>query len=44
MRGQRAPLNENSDGKVDESFWAVGLATSGDEGGIPPPAVQQTSL
>jgi condensin complex subunit 2 len=22
MRGQRASLNENSDGKVDESFWA----------------------
>jgi hypothetical protein len=45
MRGQRAPpLNENGDGEVDENFWAqaaadqaAGLATSGDEGGVPPP-------
>lgn len=41
MRGQRAPLNENGDGEVDENFWAqaaadqaAGRATSdGDEGG-----------
>ena len=42
MRGQRAPLNENGDGEVDENFWAqaaadqaAGLTTSGDEGGPP---------
>jgi hypothetical protein len=41
MRGQRAPLNENGDGEVDENFWAqaaadqaAGRATSGDEGRI----------
>jgi condensin complex subunit 2 len=41
MRGQRAPLDENGDGEVDENFWAqaaadqaAGLATSGDEGAI----------
>ena len=41
MRGQRASLNENGDGEVDENFWAqaaadqaAGRATSdGEEGG-----------
>jgi condensin complex subunit 2 len=44
MRGQRAPLDENGDGEVDENFWAqaaadqaAGRATSGDEGGVSPP-------
>jgi condensin complex subunit 2 len=43
MRGQRAPLDENGDGEVDENFWAqaaadqaAGRATSGDEGGAFP--------
>jgi condensin complex subunit 2 len=52
MRGQRAPVNENGDGEVDENFWAqaaanqaAGLATSGDEGAILfSPVVQRTSL
>ncbi|KAI0272463.1 condensin complex subunit 2/barren [Gloeopeniophorella convolvens] len=26
MRGQRAPLNENGDGEVDENFWAQAAA------------------
>jgi hypothetical protein len=40
MRGQRAPLNENGDGEVDEHFWAQAAAdqaagragSDGDEG------------
>ena len=26
MHGQRAPLNENGDGEVDENFWAQAAA------------------
>ena len=52
MRGQRAPVNENGDGEVDENFWAqaaadqaAGRATSGDEGGVfSSPADHYTSL
>lgn len=40
MRGQRASLNENGDGEVDENFWARAAAdqaagragSDGDEG------------
>ena len=53
MRGQKAPLNENGDGEVDENFWAqaaadqaAGLAMSGDDEGaiLSSPAAQETSL
>src|ERR1700761_7859613 len=44
MRGQRAALNENGDGEVDEHFWAQAAAdqaagragSDGDEGRIHP--------
>jgi condensin complex subunit 2 len=42
MRGQRASLNENGDGEVDENFWARAAAdqaagragSDGDEGKV----------
>jgi condensin complex subunit 2 len=52
MRGQRASLNENGDGEVDENFWAraaadqaAGRATSdGEEGEILSHIIQQARV
>jgi condensin complex subunit 2 len=49
MCGQRAPLNENGDGEVDEKFWAQAAAdqatgraaSDGDEGKTAPHEVWQ---
>jgi hypothetical protein len=48
MCGQRAPLNENDDGEVDEKFWAQAAdqaagraASDGDEGKTAPHEIWQ---